>query len=227
MHRTGLDCAMLLTVSNLEKSFPTEEGLLTVLRVVNLTLDSGQHMALTGESGSGKSTLLYLIGALETFNSGEITIDGISLSGLGDRARADLRRHQIGIIFQQFNLVPSMSVHDNIRFHARLAGREDPAWTQQLVQALGLQDFLKAYPERLSGGQQQRVAIGRTLAARPKLVLADEPTGNLDETTSDAVIALMLELVKDTGAGLLLVTHSQRLAKRMGHHLHLSGGNLS
>lgn len=218
---------MLLSVSQLEKTFTTEEGALTVLRGVDLAMDSGQHLALTGESGSGKSTLLYLIGALESFDGGDIVIDGQSLRGLNDRERAALRRNRIGIIFQQFNLIPSMSAHDNIRFHARLGGREDSQWTQHLVQALGLQDFLQAYPERLSGGQQQRVAIARTLAARPQLVLADEPTGNLDETTSDAVITLMLELVQDTNAGLLMVTHSERLANRMDKRLHLSAGRLA
>ncbi len=218
---------MLLSVNNLKKSFVTEEGMLQVLRGVDLELAAGDRLALTGESGCGKSTLLYLIGALESFDAGEIWIDGISLAGLNDRQRAAMRRTSVGIIFQQFNLIPSMTVSHNLRFHARLAGAEDSHWINQLSQRLGLTEFLKAYPEQLSGGQQQRVAIGRTLAARPKLILADEPTGNLDENTSDQVITLMLQLVEETGAGLLVATHSSRLAERMDGSLHLTSGLVS
>ena len=218
---------MLLTVSNITKSYPTEEGRLDVLRGVDLQLDAGQRLALTGESGCGKSTLLYLIGALEGFDSGYITIAGDSLAGLNDRQRAELRRRKVGIIFQQFNLIPSLNVADNLRFHARLAGTDDAAWSAYLADRLGLRDFLGAFPEQLSGGQQQRVAIGRTLAARPLLILADEPTGNLDEKTSDEVVELMLELVEESGSGLLTVTHSAALAERMDRRLQLSAGKVS
>lgn len=218
---------MLLQVQNLKKSFETEEGRLEVLRGVDLELATGDRLALTGESGCGKSTLLYLIGALEGFDSGDILIEGKSLSGLSDKERASLRRDCIGIIFQQFNLIPSLTVAQNLSFHARLAGRDDPVWIEELASRLGLTDFLKAYPEQLSGGQQQRVAIGRTLAARPKLILADEPTGNLDENTSDEVLNLMLELVAETGAGLLMVTHSARMADRMDRQLVLTAGRVS
>ncbi|MEP1206033.1 MAG: ABC transporter ATP-binding protein [Rhizobiaceae bacterium] len=218
---------MLLRVLDLKKSFATEEGTLDVLRGVDLELAAGERLALTGDSGCGKSTLLYLIGALEAFDAGEVWINGQSLAGLGDRQRAALRRDCVGIIFQQFNLIPSLNVAHNLRFHARLAGREDSQWIDELTQRLGLSAFLSAYPEQLSGGQQQRVAIGRTLAARPKLILADEPTGNLDEKTSDEVITLMLQLVEESGAGLLMVTHSSRMAGRMDRQLHLSSGLVS
>ena len=218
---------MLLRVSNLKKSYATEEGTLEVLKGVDFELASGERLALTGESGCGKSTLLYLVGALESFDAGEVIIDGISLAGLDNKQRAELRREVVGIVFQQFNLIPSLTVSHNLRFHARLAGREDTAWIDELSGQLGLNDFLNAYPEQLSGGQQQRVAIGRTLAARPKLILADEPTGNLDESTSDDVISLMLQLVEETGAGLLMVTHSSRMAKRMDRTLRLTSGLVS
>lgn len=218
---------MLLRVSNVKKSFAMEEGRLEVLSDVSLELEAGHRLALTGESGCGKSTLLYLIGALESFDSGDIWIEGKPLAGLGDRERAELRRSSIGIIFQQFNLIPSMTVAHNLRFHARLAGREDPSEIERLAQRLGLTEFMAAYPEQLSGGQQQRVAIGRTLAARPKLILADEPTGNLDEKTSEQVIDLMLELVAETDAGLLMVTHSSRMAGRMDRQLMLTAGQVS
>ncbi|MFN4129257.1 MAG: ABC transporter ATP-binding protein, partial [Paracoccaceae bacterium] len=141
--------------------------------------------------------------------------------------RAALRRGTVGVIFQQFNLIPSLTVAANIAFQARLAGRHDPAFAHGLADRLGLVDHLARYPEQLSGGQQQRVAIARTLAARPKLVLADEPTGNLDETTADTVFALLCDLVRDTGAALVLVTHSERLAVRLSRRLHLRSGQLS
>lgn len=218
---------MLLTVTQLVKTFATEEGPLRVLQGVDLQLKEGEKVALTGESGSGKSTLLYLIGALDGFDAGDIVLEGQSLSGMNDVQRAELRRRQVGIIFQQFNLIPSLNVLDNMQFHARLAGRLDTKWVTHLADELGLAGFLRSYPENLSGGQQQRVAIGRALAVRPKLVLADEPTGNLDEETSDTVIKLMLQLVAETSAGLLLVTHSSRVADRMERRLHLSKGRLS
>ncbi len=218
---------MLLDVSGVEKGFPTEDGWVSVLRGVDLTTTEGEMVALTGESGSGKSTLLYLIAGLDSPDKGVIRVENADMASLGDQARAQLRREVVGLVFQQFNLIPSLNVLDNLGFHARLAGREDAAWTSQLSERLGLSAHLKLYPEQLSGGQQQRVAIGRTLAARPRLVLADEPTGNLDEATSDAVLDLMLELVAETGAGLLLVTHSARLAARMVRRLHLSEGRIS
>ncbi len=218
---------MLLDVSGVEKGFPTEDGVVSVLRGVDLTMTKGEMVALTGESGSGKSTLLYLIAGLDSPGQGVIRVQNVDMASLGDQARAALRREVVGLVFQQFNLIPSLNVLDNLGFHARLAGREDAAWTSQLSERLGLSAHLKLYPEQLSGGQQQRVAIGRTLAARPRLVLADEPTGNLDEATGDAVLDLMLELVAETGAGLLLVTHSSRLAARMVRRLHLSEGRIS
>ncbi|MEL7273737.1 MAG: ABC transporter ATP-binding protein [Pseudomonadota bacterium] len=218
---------MLVQANNVHKSFATSDGPLPVLRGVDLAVAAGERVALTGESGSGKSTLLYLIAGLDSVDSGTIEIDGADIANLDDAGRAQLRRTRVGIIFQQFNLIPSLTVRDNLRFHARLAGREDAAWTDRLTQRLGLEDFTKRFPEQLSGGQQQRVAIGRTLAARPALVLADEPTGNLDEETGDAVIALMLDLVKETDAGLLMVTHSSRLAATMERQVHLSAGKLA
>ncbi|MBZ4690677.1 ABC transporter ATP-binding protein [Cereibacter changlensis] len=218
---------MLLSLSGVEKSYPTGEGPLTVLHGIDMTLDAGQSLALTGESGSGKSTLLHLVAGLDKADAGQILIDGQDIAQAGDAARAALRRGTVGLVFQQFNLIPSLDVAANLAFQARLSGRHDAAWQAELAQVLGLEPMLRRYPEQLSGGQQQRVAIGRTLAARPKLVLADEPTGNLDEATGDAVMALLLRLVAQTGAALLMVTHSMRLADRLGGRLHLASGRVT
>ena len=216
---------MLLTLRDVTKTYPGSDA--AVLRGVSFDMAGGQMLALTGESGSGKSTLLHLIGGLDTADGGVVAINGADLTPLDDAGRAAMRRGTVGVIFQQFNLIPSLNVAANIAFQARLAGQFDPDFTDKLAVRLGLRDHLHKYPEQLSGGQQQRVAIARTLAPRPKLVLADEPTGNLDETTADTVFALMCELVGETGAGLILVTHSERLAARLGRRFHLRGGVLS
>lgn len=218
---------MLLDLRNLTKSYATSEGPLDVLKGVSLTLAAGQSLALTGESGSGKSTLLHLVAGLDAPDNGEIRLEERNIVGLGDAALARLRRDTVGLIFQQFNLVPSLDVAANLAFHARLAGRHDGGWVRALAERLGLAAFLSRYPEQLSGGQQQRVAIGRTLAARPKLILADEPTGNLDEATGDTVLDAMLQLVTETGASLLMVTHSTRLAAKLDSRIHLHAGKFA
>lgn len=217
----------MLTVTDLHKSFETAGQPLPVLRGVDLAVTRGECVALTGESGSGKSTLLHLIAALDTFDAGSIRLEGQELAGLNDRARADLRRNRVGVIFQQFNLIPSLSVGDNLAFQARLAGRFDAAWQARLTERLGLAPLTDRWPEQLSGGQQQRVAVGRAIAARPALVLADEPTGNLDEATGGAVMDLLLDLVAETQATLLMVTHSAALAARLDRRVHLSLGQVS
>ena len=218
---------MLLAVENLSKAYPGPEGPVPVLRGVDLRLQPGETLALRGESGSGKSTLLHLVGGLDRADAGRIAIEGQDITGLDDPGRAALRRGTVGVIFQQFNLIPSLNVRANIAFQARLSGRHDAARAARLADALGLTAQLDKYPEQLSGGQQQRVAIARTLAARPALVLADEPTGNLDEATAAAVMDQMLALVAETGAGLMMVTHSPGLAGRLGRQLHLRQGRLA
>ncbi len=218
---------MLLTLTGVTKTYATGEGPLTVLDGIDLVLQAGTSLALTGESGSGKSTLLHLAAGLDLADAGRVDLAGVNLTTASDSGRAALRRGTVGLVFQQFNLIPSLDVAANLAFQARLAGRYDPAWTAHLAQVLGLSALLGRYPEQLSGGQQQRVAIGRTLAARPQLVLADEPTGNLDEATGDAVLDLMLRLVADTGAALLMVTHSPRLAARLDRRVTLSAGRIT
>jgi putative ABC transport system ATP-binding protein len=215
---------IVLSVRNLVKTYRSAGDEVAVLRGVNLDIAAGERVALTGESGSGKSTLLHLIAGLDAADNGEIKLDGTSVGDLGDAGRAALRRDRLGLVFQQFNLIPSLNVEDNLAFQARIAGRHDAAWQAELVQRLGLGTLLKRYPEQLSGGQQQRVAIGRALAVRPLLLLADEPTGNLDEATADGVLALTRDLVARTGCGFLMVTHSARLAATLDRHVNLSAG---
>ncbi|MHC2568607.1 ABC transporter ATP-binding protein [Rhizobium leguminosarum] len=217
---------MILTLSGVRKSYTTAEGLIEILKGVDLQVASGESVALTGESGSGKSTLLHLAGCLDRADSGSIVMNGRDIRQLNENECAHYRRTQVGLVFQHFNLIPSLTVAANISFHARLADRFDPAWEMELIGKLGLRDYITRYPEQLSGGQQQRVAIGRTLAARPPLILADEPTGNLDEQTGDRVLDLMVSLSRTAGSALLLVTHSARLAGHLDRIVVLRGGKI-
>jgi len=219
-----LDRKTVLSVRNLTKAYSAAGEQVVVLRGVSLTVAAGERVALTGESGSGKSTLLHLIAGLDRADGGTIDVAGTSLSDLNEAGLAALRRDRLGLVFQQFNLIPSLNVRDNLAFQSRIAGRHDAAWQAELTQRLGLAGCLDRYPEQLSGGQQQRVAIGRALAVKPLLLLADEPTGNLDEATADDVLALTRDLVAQTGCGLLMVTHSIRLAATLDRHINLSAG---
>jgi putative ABC transport system ATP-binding protein len=214
----------VLSVRNLTKTYRTAGEHIAVLRGVDLDVAAGERVALTGESGSGKSTLLHLIAGLDRADGGEIRLGDIKIGELTDAGRAALRRDRLGLVFQQFNLVPSLDVGDNLAFQARIAGCHDASWQAELVERLGLGLLLKRYPEQLSGGQQQRVAIGRALATKPMLLLADEPTGNLDEATADQVLALTRDLVARTGCSFLMVTHSTRLAATLDRHVNLSAG---
>jgi putative ABC transport system ATP-binding protein len=218
------DRQIVLRVANLTKTYRSAGEQIEVLRGVNLDVAAGERVALSGESGSGKSTLLHLIAGLDHADGGEIRLADMSVSGLSDAERSALRRDRLGLVFQQFNLIPSLDVRDNLSFQSRIAGRHDAVWHAELVERLGLGGLLHRYPEQLSGGQQQRVAIGRALAPKPLLLLADEPTGNLDEATADEVLALTRDLVARTGCGLLMVTHSARLAATLDRQVHLSAG---
>ena len=217
---------MVLNLKAIQKSFRTNEGEVPVLSNISLSLLAGETLALRGESGSGKSTLLHIAGALELPDGGSVEIAGGNLSEMDDAERAAVRRRDVAIIFQQFNLIPSLTVASNITFQANLSGPVDKTKIEKIVSALGLMDQMKKYPEALSGGQQQRVAIARALVAEPKLLLADEPTGNLDEKTAQAVLEQMLKLVAETETALMVVTHSQNVAARMDRQLLLIEGKL-
>jgi len=217
----------VLSVRKLTKTYRTAGEQIAVLRGVDFELAAGERVALTGESGSGKSTLLHLIAGLDAADGGEIRFNGEDVAGLSDAGRAALRRDRLGLVFQQFNLIPSLSVEDNLAFQSRIARKHDAAWQAELIERLGLATLLKRYPEQLSGGQQQRVAIGRALATKPMLLLADEPTGNLDEDTADGVLALARDLVARTGCGFLMVTHSARLAATLDRQVTLHAGRVT
>ena len=217
---------MVLNLKAIQKSFRTNEGKVPVLSDISLSLLAGETLALRGESGSGKSTLLHIAGALELPDGGSVEIAGKNLSEMDDAERAAVRRRDVAIIFQQFNLIPSLTVASNITFQANLSGPVDKTKIEKIISALGLMDQMKKYPEALSGGQQQRVAIARALVAEPKLLLADEPTGNLDEKTAQAVLEQMLKLVGETDTALMVVTHSRNVAARMDRQLLLIEGKL-
>jgi putative ABC transport system ATP-binding protein len=202
----------MLRVRNLAKSYRTSEEQIAVLRGVDLAVATGESVALTGESGSGKSTLLHLIAGLDRANSGEVWLNGELVSGLSEGARALMRRDRLGLVFQQFNLIPSLTVGDNLSFQARIAGRHDAAWQSELTGRLGLGGLLDRYPEQLSGGQQQRVAIARSLVNDPRLILADEPTGALDVRSTNDIMQLFRKLNDERGITIMLVTHEPDVA---------------
>ena len=217
---------MVLKLNSIRKSYGTTEGKVLVLNDVSLTLFAGETLALRGESGSGKSTLLHIAGALELPDEGHVEIGGKELSKMDDTGRAAVRRKDIAIVFQHFNLIPSLNVAANINFQANLSGPVDKIKLEKIVSSLGLSDQMGKYPEALSGGQQQRVAIARALVTEPKLLLADEPTGNLDEKSAQSVLEQMLTLVAETNTALMVVTHSRNVAARMDKELQLIGGRL-
>ena len=217
---------MILRLEHVTKHYRDQSDVIPVLTDINLSISAGETVALTGDSGSGKSTLLHIAAGLETPDFGKVLIGDQEISQLSEPDRARVRRTDVSVIFQQFNLIPSLTVEANIRFQAELSKRTDSAWINELVEVLGLKAHLGKYPEVLSGGQQQRVAIARSLALRPIFLLADEPTGNLDEKTSDTVVSQMLALVTEINTSLLIVTHSPDVAAQMKIQKKLQNGRL-
>ena len=218
----------MLSLRRVCKSYHDGRDSIAVLNDVSLDLLPGETLALMGESGAGKSTLLHLCAGLDQADSGKIVVGGDDLGALDDRALARFRRRHLGVVFQQYNLIPTLSVSDNITFVRRLNGQSgDDDYLALIIDSLKLGPLLRAYPESLSGGEQQRVAIARALAHRPGLVLADEPTGNLDERASDVVMALLRQLVDTFHMTLLLVTHSSSVAGHLSRTVRLSGGTLA
>lgn len=221
----------MLTVSHVSKSYPGAAGgdKLTVLRDVSFTLSAGESAAVTGPSGCGKSTLLHLVGALDRPDSGSVSFEGAELSTLDEAQAAAFRNRSIGFIFQNHALLPQCTALENVLvpvLASRAATAEDTARARELLGKLGLAGREHHRPAQLSGGENQRVAVARALILRPRLLLADEPTGSLDEAAAGALTQLLLDLNRDLGTALLVVTHSPDVAARMGRTLRLRGGRL-
>ena len=217
----------MIEISELSMAYPHEAGSLDVLVGVNMQIADGETVAIVGPSGSGKTTLLILLAGLEAPTSGSIRIDGEDVAGLDSDALADIRRDKLGIVFQSFHLVPSLTALGNVALPIEIAGRElarDKA--RQLLERVGLADREHHYPSQLSGGEQQRVAIARALAHSPNVLLADEPTGNLDINTGAKIVEMLFALNAETGSTMVLVTHDTEIARRCQRVFHLDNGKL-
>lgn len=218
----------ILRVSHLCKTYGTGEARVEALRDVSFSLQRGEFAAVVGESGSGKSTLLNCIGALDTPTSGEITLAGQNLFGMKENARTIFRRRSIGFIFQSFHLIRELDVEDNLIFPLLLDHRRpDRAHVEELLDVLGLKNRRHHLPDQLSGGQQQRVAIGRALITKPMLVLADEPTGNLDSKSSQDVVDLLRQASRRYQQTILMITHNVNLTGNLDRVLQVTDGVLT
>ncbi|HEX3971441.1 MAG TPA: ABC transporter ATP-binding protein [Stellaceae bacterium] len=217
----------LILLEDVRLTLTSAAGPVNVLRGISATIESGTTIGLVGPSGSGKSTLMMVLGGLERVTSGKVAIAGTDLATLSEDALARFRRDRIGIVFQSFHLVPTMTALENVAVPLELAGRSDAfAVAAAGLEAVGLKDRLEHYPSQLSGGEQQRVAIARAFAPEPSLLLADEPTGNLDGETGQQVIELLFALHAKRGTTLLLITHDPALAARCHRIIHLRDGNI-
>ena len=214
----------IVRLENVTKDFLEGGQARAVLRGVSASFEEGQFIAIRGRSGSGKSTLLNLIAGIDMPSSGDISIGGVTVTRLSQRERTIFRRDNLGFIFQFFNLIPTLTVLENVRLPAELAGRADDSLL--LLERVGLADRRDVFPDKLSGGEQQRVAIARALAQNPRLVLADEPTGNLDEKTGDSIMALLDSVTRQAGKTLIMVTHSRQLAAHADTVLEMHQGQL-
>lgn len=217
----------LLEVDNICKTYGSGENAVRALKNVSFSVPKGEYVAIVGESGSGKSTLLNMIGALDAPSSGKVMIDGKDIFSMNDRKLTVFRRRNIGFIFQAFNLVPELTVEQNIIFPMLLDYQKpDRRYLEELLAVLNLKERRNHLPSQLSGGQQQRVAIGRALITRPSLILADEPTGNLDTQNSSEVIALLKETSKKYEQTIIMITHNRSIAQTADRVLQVSDGIL-
>jgi len=215
----------MIALDDVHLTLGSAAGPVPILRGLNLTVDAGEAVGVVGPSGSGKSTMLAAIAGLERATTGSVHIDGTDITSLDEDALARFRRDNIGIVFQAFHLIPTMSAIENVAVPLELAGRDDAFDAARAgLAAVGLDHRLTHYPGQLSGGEQQRVALARAVAARPKLILADEPTGNLDQGTGHEVIDLIFRIQAETGATLVLITHDPELAERCARRVHIVDG---
>ncbi|MCZ4338784.1 ABC transporter ATP-binding protein [Shewanella colwelliana] len=217
-----------ITVNNLIKSVATQEGELTILNGINMDVKLGESVAILGPSGSGKSTLLGLLAALDSPSAGEIWLDGTALSALDEEGKAALRKHSVSFIFQSFMLVDTLNALENVMLPAELSGIDDAKHkAEAMLERVGLSHRLNHFPNQLSGGEQQRVAIARAFICEPKVLFADEPTGNLDGANSDKVADMLFELNRESDTTLILVTHDMQLANRCERQFLMQSGQLS
>jgi len=218
----------MILLDDVRLTLASEAGAVNVLRGVSLKIGKGETVALTGPSGSGKSTLMMVIGGLERASAGSVKVAGFDFAGLGEDELASLRREQIGIVFQSFHLMPAMTALENVALPLELAGRENAlAAARKTLASVGLSSRARHYPAQLSGGEQQRVAIARAFVSNPGLILADEPTGNLDGETGRKVMDLLFALAEKSGTTLLLITHDRDLTRRCRRILSLADGRIT
>ena len=220
---------LAIEVAHLSHAYMSGQSRTEVLSDVSMHVQAGETVALIGRSGSGKSTLLNLISGLEPISDGDVTLNGTSIKGMNDHNRTLLRGRQVGFIYQAFNLIPTLNVFDNVSLPLSLGGtaiRDHSQRIHALLAAIALEDRHADYPDRLSGGEQQRVAIARALARSPSLILADEPTGNLDAENGRQVMRLLTDMVKQQQAAMLLVTHSMEVARNANRVLVLEQGRI-
>lgn len=217
----------ILETRNLEKVYGAKETAVHALRQVNLTVEKGEFVAVVGTSGSGKSTLLHMLGGLDRPTSGEVIVDGKSIFLFKEEELTIFRRRKIGFVFQSYNLVPVLNVYDNIVLPIQLDGNEpNKKYIDLMIRALGLQNKLNSLPNNLSGGQQQRVAIARALATKPAIVLADEPTGNLDSRTSQDVMGLLKITSQKLRQTIVMITHNEEIAQLADRIIRIEDGRI-
>lgn len=215
----------ILETQGLKKIYGSGETAVHALRGVDLTVENGEFVAIVGTSGSGKSTLLHMLGGLDRPTAGKVLVDGQDIFALKDEALTIFRRRRIGFVFQSYNLVPMLSVYENIVLPIQLDGAKvDEDYVREVVGTLGLSDRLHSLPNQLSGGQQQRVAIARALATKPAIVLADEPTGNLDSKTSQDVLGLMKVTSQRFGQTMVMITHNEEIAQLADRTVRIEDG---
>lgn len=221
-----MEITPVISASQLGKSVIGPEGEIKILDAVQLTVNPGESVAIIGASGSGKTTLLGLLAGLDLPSRGEIIVAGAPLHDLDEEARAALRAREVGFVFQSFHLLPALTAEENVALPLELTGREDPQRVREVLESVGLGARRRHYPRQLSGGEQQRVALARAFVTRPRILFADEPTGNLDQATGAQISELLFRLNREHGTTLVLVTHDVELARRCDRVYRLAGGCL-
>jgi putative ABC transport system ATP-binding protein len=222
-----MSSAVMVTAKEIDKVVTTQEGSLSILNRVSLEVLAGESLAITGASGSGKSTLLGILAGLDVPTAGEVVLNQQSLTALDEEGRAQVRAENVGFIFQSFQLLPGLTAVENVMLPLELHGQKNARQqAEQFLERVGLAHRLHHYPQQLSGGEQQRVAIARAFASQPRILFADEPTGNLDSATGAKIIDLLFELNREQGTTLILITHEERLAARCERRIELAAGEI-